>query len=102
MKSHGVSRRAIDPAKPWNDILAHIRRSFDQMEPLYALEKSGGLNDEKGRAFIAERLADGASMLSGMIWAAWQQAEPTADQMEAFARFNEINSEQELGGSAQP
>ncbi len=98
----GVTCREINGRQPWNDIIAHIRRSFDQMEPLYALEKSGELNEAKGMAFIEQRLADGASMLSGMIWAAWRQAEPTPKQVEDFVRYNEMGSEQELGGEGAP
>jgi hypothetical protein len=73
----------------WQDTLKHIQRSFQEVEPLYTLKKSGELEQDKGRAFIVERLADGASQLSAMIEAAWADAAPTAKDIDDLKKFEE-------------
>ncbi|MFO0840558.1 MAG: hypothetical protein U1D55_18780 [Phycisphaerae bacterium] len=83
----------IHPMSPWDDVLGHIRRSFDQIEPLYQLEKSGALREEAGKELICERLIDGATMLRDLYWAAYQSAAPTPEQMASFVRYAEQKSE---------
>ena len=92
--------RKINAADPWDDVLAHIQRSFDKMEPLYKLERDGELNGEAGKRFITERLSDGASMLSAMIWAAYTSAEPTSEQVEKWQRYNNFKPELFPGAAA--
>ncbi|MFN3513674.1 MAG: S1/P1 Nuclease [Phenylobacterium sp.] len=52
----------------------YLLASLTQVEPLYALEKAGGLRagDPRGRAFVTERLAAGASELRDMVTEAWR------------------------------
>lgn len=80
--------RKVDAADPWNDVLSHIERSFAQMEPLYALEKSGALNKAAGKRLITERLSDGAATLSALYRAAYVSAAPTDAQIKSFVRFD--------------
>lgn len=80
--------KKVDPTDPWADVIVYLKRSHDEVEPLYVLEKSGELNQEVGKKFIVERLADGAAMLSALYQAAWTSAEPTPKEIEDFKRFD--------------
>ncbi len=53
----------------WPDILGYLRETHGQIEPLYALEKAGTLQEAAGKAFIEDRLLAGGSALAG-IWSA--------------------------------
>jgi hypothetical protein len=63
--------------------VAYLRTTFSNVEKLYQLEKGGGFEGAgtaETRAFTAERLAAGASMLRDMIYTAWiDSATPVAD-----------------------
>lgn len=72
---------------PWEDTVAHVSRSFEQVEPLYRMHKDGSLQRAEGRAFVGERLADAASMLSALYAGAWREAAPTDEQVANFLRF---------------
>ncbi|MCH7872290.1 MAG: hypothetical protein IID33_11380 [Planctomycetes bacterium] len=98
MKPQVKYDRKVKGGDVWDDLTAHIQRSFDQMEPLYQLEKSGELDSEAGKTFIVERLADGASMLSSLYWAAYVEGKPTKKQLSDFARYNDIDSNDKLKG----
>ena len=54
----------------------YILTTFEQIEPLYALEKAGGLEDAdpRGAAFATERAAAGASELRDLIVEAWRDS----------------------------
>lgn len=73
----------------WDEAIKLIERSFAAMKPLYELEKSGELKKDAGRLFIRERMADGASVLSGMYWAAWKASEPTEAQKKDFIKYDD-------------
>ncbi|MBI1190060.1 MAG: hypothetical protein GC200_05190 [Tepidisphaera sp.] len=77
-----------DANEPWEDVIAHIKRSFDEVEPLYKLEKSGALKKAPGKEFIISRLADGADMLSALYADAWKAAEPTEKDVQDFVRYD--------------
>jgi hypothetical protein len=72
-------RAKITPVKSisgdvFDDYVAYLRRSQSNVEKLYQLEKAGGFagaGSNESRAFTAERLAAGASMLRDMIYTAW-------------------------------
>jgi len=83
----GPRRTIADAHDPWGDVLTHIERSFKQVEPLYRLERDEELKEEEGEEFIANRLLDGAAMLGGLYWAAWEKAEPKADDVETYLRY---------------
>jgi S1/P1 Nuclease len=80
--------RTIDINNPWADVLAHLERSFAGVEPLYALQKSGALEQAPGKQFIAERLRDGGSMLGALIAGAWNAAEPTEKDVSDFIMYD--------------
>ncbi len=90
--------RKVKGSDIWDDLIDHIRRSFDKMEPLYQLEKTGELESDVGKAFIVERLADGISMLSSLYWAAYVESKPTDEQIKSFVRYNERDSNEKLKG----
>lgn len=63
--------------------VAYLRQSGTHAEEVYKLEKAGGFTgagSPASRAFAAQRLAIGASMLRDMIESAWlESARPVAD-----------------------
>jgi hypothetical protein len=65
--------------------MAYIRQTNSYVERLYQLEKAGGFTGAgtpESRAFVAGRLAAGASMLRDMIYAAWIRC---ADPVPAYS-----------------
>ena len=80
---------AMKQDKVFDEAIALIERSFAAMRPLYVLEKSGELKKEAGKVFIRERMADGASVLSGMYWAAWIASEPSSAQTKDFIKYDD-------------
>lgn len=88
LKSGVVFDRTADVADPWKDVIQHIRRSYDQVVPLYQLQKTGELEKEPGKAFIIERLQDGGRMLAAMYAAAWKASDITDADVSAFLRFD--------------
>ena len=59
----------------FDDFVLYLRATHQQVEATYALEKVGGFSGKgtaASRAFVAERLANGATMLRDMIVTAWK------------------------------
>jgi len=71
----------------FDDYVAYLRHTGTYIEKVYQLEKAGGFTGkgtDESRAFAAERLAAGASMLRDMITAAWvESAQPVNDPYAA-------------------
>lgn len=84
--------RTVDAADPWKDVVEHIRRSHDQVRPLYQLQKSGELEGEPGKVFITERLCDGGSMLAAMYAAAWKASEINDNDVKDFIKYDRWGS----------
>ena len=67
----------------FDNYVAYLRQSATHVEQVYVLEKVGGFTgagSTESRAFTAERLAAGASMLRDMVATAWvDSAQPVAD-----------------------
>jgi hypothetical protein len=67
--------------------VAYLRHTGTYVETVYQLDKSGaftGAGTPESRAFTAERLAAGASMLRDMIYSAWlDSAQPVPDSYPA-------------------
>lgn len=82
----------VGPTRAWDAAIAEIERSFAQVEPLYRLEKQAALETDEGKAFITERMADGARTLAEMVYSAWLASEPTQDQIESFIRYDETGA----------
>jgi len=82
-----VAPADVSPRTQWGAAVAYTRRSFDRVVPLYELRKSGDLEREPGKSFIAERLADASSMLAGLVLAAWRAAEPSPREIEDYLRY---------------
>jgi len=78
----------IDAIDPWKDVLAYLQRSHDQVEPLYAMKKTGELEQDKGKAFITARLLDASAMLSAMYASAWAASEPTQKDVDDFLKYD--------------
>ncbi len=74
-------------ANPWDEILAHISRSFELVEPLYAMDRDDKLTTDVGKAFILERLSDGAGTLAGLYIAAWEQSEVSDDDIATYLLY---------------
>ncbi len=79
----------VDAEDPWEGVLGYLGETFRLVEPLYAMEKSGALEDDAGKAFLEERLAAGAAMLGAMYRAAWEASAPGEDAVKSFVRYND-------------
>jgi hypothetical protein len=79
--------RTLDRSDLFGETLTHIERSWVEVEPLYKLQKSGELEQNVGKEFIAARMADGASQLSAMIESAWAEAAPTPEELQNLTKF---------------
>lgn len=68
---------------PFQDFVAYLHTTNQQVVETYRLEKQGGFNGHgtaQSRSFTMERLAAGATMLRDMIYTAWvQSAEPVPE-----------------------
>lgn len=78
--------KAID-GDMFDAYMDYLRQTHTCVEELYKLDKAGGFEGagtEASRAFTAERLAAGASMLRDMIYTAWlRSAEPVPERHRA-------------------
>ena len=81
-------RALMTPLKPiegdlFDSYVAYLRHTKSYVEQVYQLEKAGGFvgaGTAESRAFTAERLAAGASMLRDMIDTAWiESGKPVND-----------------------
>ncbi|MBS0190044.1 MAG: hypothetical protein U0573_00815 [Phycisphaerales bacterium] len=79
---------SIDPANPWVFAISEVKRSNQQLIPLYTLEKSGDLWKEPGAVMITERLADAAGTLSALLVAAWESAAPSDEDIKLFVKYD--------------
>jgi hypothetical protein len=86
-KAAEPAARVTDIQNPWSDVLSHVERSFAKVEPLYEMKKSGELEKEAGKAFIAERLTDAGMMLGDLYAAAWKASEPTEAQIADYLKY---------------
>jgi hypothetical protein len=77
----------VSGADPWSDAVAEIHRSFEQVEPLYVMDRDGSITRAEGKALLTSRMADAASVLSALYAAAWAQSEPTDASIAAFLRY---------------
>jgi hypothetical protein len=82
--------RCVSGEHPWNDIIAHLKRSFAHVEELYRMEKDGTLDREPGKRLIEERLLDGSSMLYALIRAAWETSEPDGGEIRRFINWTPV------------
>jgi hypothetical protein len=68
---------------PFDNYVVYLRHTATYVEKVYQLEKAGGFvgaGTAESRAFTAERVAAGASMLRDMIYSAWlESAKPVLD-----------------------
>ncbi len=95
LERHGITRdsllgrarqaRRVSTKDYWRDICEYLQDSFEQVEPLYALEKSGELDGPAGKRFIEDRLLAGGSTLAG-VWAAAYEGAGIDDFLEAKLR----------------
>ena len=79
---------------PWNDVITYVKRSHDKVEPLYAMEKAGKLQQSEGKAFISERLHDAAAMLAAMYNSAWAASTPTDTDIADFKKYDNFDVSQ--------
>jgi hypothetical protein len=83
---------AHDPASCWNFTIAYLKRSHDQVVPVYKLEKSGDLHKEAGKKFIIERLNDGGAALGAYYASAWKASEPTQKEVDDFVKYDSFSA----------
>lgn len=85
-------KAAVEARGPWDSIITYLGTTFTTVEPLYELQKSGDLEKDPGKQFIESRLAAGATMLSALYRAAWDNAAPTDKDIAEFKRYDGNNS----------
>lgn len=75
------------PSDIFDPFVVYLRQSATHVEQVYLLEKSSGFigaGTSESRAFTAERLAAGASMLRDLVYSAWlQSANPVKSPLNA-------------------
>jgi len=99
--SHWVGEaQEVKPGGAFAAGVALIARSHAAVKTLYTLERDGELDGEVGRAFIAAQLGDGGEVLAGLYRAAWAESKPTAEQVEAFEKYNSFGAEESWGHEA--
>jgi len=76
----------------WGESLAYLRRSFDQLEPLYEMQRDGTLTKEPGKKLIEERFMDAAGFLAAMYNAAWAASKPSDSEVASFIRYSEMKT----------
>jgi hypothetical protein len=79
---------SVDAHDPWDNVISYFETTFQQVEPLYELEKTGELRQDKGKEFITQRLAAGASMLAALYRAAWESAAPSEKDVAEFIKYD--------------
>jgi hypothetical protein len=84
----------VDGNSPWPATIAYIRRSNEQVEPLYKLEKDGELDREPGRIFITRQLNEGANMLAAYYASAWAASTITQKDIDDFQKFDAFSAAQ--------
>lgn len=90
----------VDANDPWADVVALLRRSNAQLEPLYVLERDGKLDGAEGEKLLVEQLSDCTSTLSALIWAAYTSAAPTEKQVESWIRYDHSAADPQANRSA--
>jgi hypothetical protein len=63
----------------FTEVMGYLMETHRQVEPLYQLQKAGGLSGEgekglEGKTFLEDRLVSGGQMLGNIWYSAWQQA----------------------------
>ena len=86
--------RRINPADPWDDVLAYMDRSFAKVEPLYKLQKDGTLTGEKGKEFIGGCLGDASETLAALYTAAWEASKLDRNDVSGFIKYDERKAPQ--------
>lgn len=84
MMASPVKPADVNAANPWNDVIAEITRSHQQVETVYKMHKDGSLLKPEGKAFLEERLRDGASVLAALYRAAWETSDPAKQDIDYF------------------
>jgi hypothetical protein len=84
----------VDARDAWNDVLAYIQRSHDEVETVYKMKKSGELEKEEGKAFISARLHDAAATLAALYNSAWRAGQPTEREVQDFVRYDSFSAKE--------
>jgi hypothetical protein len=73
LKCRVMPARKLTPGRSWKEMCGYLYETYELVEPLYALEKSGELKQTKGKEFIEIRMLEGGSALAG-VWVAAYKA----------------------------
>jgi hypothetical protein len=85
----------VKPEDYWKETCGYLHETHEQVEPLYAMEKSGDLYKPQGKRFIEDRLLDGGAMLAGVWSAAYASA-----VIDDF-RVNQLRGKKKQAGAAE-
>lgn len=81
LRARRLPPNVFDPQDDWAQIAEMLDRSFQKVERLYALEKSGDLRGPAGKAFVSECLLEAGANLAG-IWIAAYEASRIDDFLD--------------------
>ncbi|MBX3394698.1 MAG: hypothetical protein KF841_04980 [Phycisphaerae bacterium] len=87
LKDRVKPARKFSKKNNWQDIVAYLYETFELVEPLYELEKTGELKRAPGKQFIEGRMLEGGAALAGVWKAAYDAA-----RIDEF-RENRLKSE---------
>lgn len=93
LKDSAMPARELDANDPWKAIIEHLKRSHEQVEPIYKMKKSGDLERDAGKTLISDRLVDGGAMLAALYNAAWDASEPSEKDLENFVKYDGFEGE---------
>ncbi|HEU5071037.1 MAG TPA: hypothetical protein VFV96_11595 [Verrucomicrobiae bacterium] len=76
-----LAGRDVHADQTFQSVVEFLVATSHEVEPLYQLEKDGGLSGEgeaglRGKEFLARRLVAGGQMLGDLWFTAWQEAPP--------------------------
>ena len=77
------------------EMLAYLKHTYTQVEPLYTMERDGLLEGPDGTEFVADRLLSGAAMLAALLRRALDESTPTAADITRFVRWTKRPSPKE-------
>ena len=72
--SRAMPARKVSQQAYWANIAEYLNETYQLVEPIYELEKSGELKQAAGKKFIEERLLEGGAMLAGVWVTAYESA----------------------------
>ncbi len=87
-------------ANMFQGVMSYLDEQFEQVEPLYQLEKAGKLSgrrelSQEGHDFITSQMLKASQMLGDLWFTAWQQAPPDMFLRSALAKRKDAEEQRQ-------